>query len=136
MELSEQIIAFAGTGIGSVLVGNWINKKRDKIEITLKEQIFYKNLIQDIQETRDKERVLHENQIKKLAKEIKGLKDSIIDLIEVKKEQEKTIKQLRIERKRWEESASNDRSKYTYIIQEKDKQICKLFDKVEQYENK
>lgn len=136
MELSEQIIAFAGTGIGSVLVGNWINKKRDKIEITLKEQIFYKNLIQDIQETRDKERVLHENQIKKLAKEIKELKDSIIDLIEVKKEQEKTIKQLRIERKRWEESASNDRSKYTYIIQEKDKQICKLFDKVEQYENK
>jgi len=136
MELSEQIIAFAGTGIGSVLVGNWINKKRDKIEITLKEQIFYKNLIQDIQETRGKERVLHENQIKKLAKEIKELKDSIIDLIQVKKEQEKTIKQLRIERKRWEESASNDRSKYTYIIQEKDKQICKLFDKVEQYENK
>jgi predicted RNase H-like nuclease (RuvC/YqgF family) len=134
MDLSEQIIAFAGTGVGSVLIGNWINKKRDKIEVTLKEQIFYKNLIGDIQEAREIEKADYVEQVDRLTNEIKGLKDSITQLINVKKEQEKTIEQLRIERQRWEDSATNDREKYVSIINQKDDQISKLFGKVEQYE--
>ena len=134
MNLSEQIIAFAGTGVGSILIGTWINKKKDKIEITLKEQVFYKNLIQDIQEARDVEKSDYKSQVDRLTNEIKGLKESITQLITVKKDQEKTIEQLRQERQRWEDSATNDRAKYIFIINQKDDQITKLFTKVEQYE--
>jgi len=134
MDLSEQIIAFAGTGIGSILIGSWINKKRDKIEITLKEQVFYKNLIQDIQEAREEEKKSYDSKVDKLTNEIKGLKNSIKRLINLKKEDSETIEQLRIERQRWEDSATNDRSKYMFIINQKDEQISKLFGKVEQYE--
>ena len=56
MTLAEQIIAFGGTGVGSLVIGWWLNKKKDEIEVSLKEQVFYKNIITDMEEQRTKEK--------------------------------------------------------------------------------
>lgn len=77
MTTSELIIAFGSTGVGSLIIGWWLNKKREDIEINLKEQVFYKNLIKDIEEQRVKEKNSYINELTKLRKEIVLLKESL-----------------------------------------------------------
>jgi hypothetical protein len=136
MTLAEQIIAFSGTGAGSLLIGWWINKKKDDIEVTLKEQVFYKTLISDMEAERVKAQAEYQTKITALTNEVHELKDSIIKLVEVKKEKDKTIEQLRRERQLWEDTATNERHKLEIIVKQKDKQISKLFKQVEIHESK
>lgn len=84
MTTSELIISFGGTGIGSLIIGWWLNKKRDEIEINLKEQVFYKNIITDLEEQRVKEKKNYAQEISNLSKivetskkEISALKENI-----------------------------------------------------------
>ena len=66
MTTTELIISFGSTGIGSLLIGWWLNKKREDIEINLKEQIFYKELIKDLEGQRAKEQKAYKIQLDKL----------------------------------------------------------------------
>ncbi len=80
MTTSELIISFGSTGIGSLIIGWWLNKKRDEIEVNLKEQVFYKELIKDIEEQRVKEKTNYTNELTKLRREIISLKESLKDI--------------------------------------------------------
>ena len=84
MTIAEQIIAFGGTGVGSLIIGWWLNKKRDEIEVSLKEQVFYKTIISDMEELRAKEKKECTEQISELSiivesgtKEVSALKENI-----------------------------------------------------------
>ena len=94
-----------GGVIGKSLIDKVINKHKDKLEIQIKEQVFYKTLITDITEQRNLEKV-----------EIQELKDKIIELSEmisnIKKDNDGIIK------------------KYESVIKEKNKQISKLFKEI------
>lgn len=91
MSLTEQIIAFAGTGVGSLLIGWWINKKKDDIEVTLKEQVFYKTLIADIEHQREVEREKYEKKLDDFKGEITKLKNEIHKFIEQDKANKKNL---------------------------------------------
>lgn len=91
MTTTELIISFGSTGIGSLLIGWWLNKKREDIEINLKEQIFYKELIKDLEGQRAKEQKTYKIQLDKLSLEISNLKDKIRSLIKGAKEKNNTI---------------------------------------------
>jgi len=84
MTTSELIIAFGSTGVGSLIIGWWLNKKKDEIEVSLKEQVFYKTIITDMEEQRTKEKKECMEQISNLsvtvetsAKEVTALKENI-----------------------------------------------------------
>lgn len=91
MTTTELIISFGSTGIGSLLIGWWLNKKREDIEINLKEQIFYKELIKDLEGQRAKEEKNYTLQLDKLSGEIKILKEKIRRLIKSVKEKNDII---------------------------------------------
>lgn len=91
MTTTELIIAFGSTGIGSLLIGWWLNKKREDIEVNLKEQVFYKELIKDLEGQRAKEQKAYKVQIDKLSKEIDELKNKIRTLIKGAKDKNDII---------------------------------------------
>ena len=91
MTTTELIIAFGSTGIGSLLIGWWLNKKREDIEVNLKEQVFYKELIKDLEGQRAKEQKAYKVQIDKLSKEIDELKNKIRTLIRTSKDKNDII---------------------------------------------
>jgi hypothetical protein len=98
MTLAEQIIAFGGTGVGSLVIGWWINKKKDEIEVSLKEQVFYKNIITDMEEQRTKEKKDCTEKISELSiivetstKEISALKENIRIFIKEDKIKDKKL---------------------------------------------
>lgn len=82
MTLAEQIVAFGGTGVGSLVIGWWLNKKKDEIEINLKEQVFYKNIITDLEEQRVKEKKNYDHEISNLSKIVEASKKEISTLKE------------------------------------------------------
>jgi predicted RNase H-like nuclease (RuvC/YqgF family) len=126
MDITELIISFSGTAIGGALIGKWLNKKKDSLEIKLKEQVFYKTLIEDIQ----KQRSVEQNEIGKLKKEIELLSEKIAELISDNKEKDYIISSQRNTVRRWEDNCD----RLEVIIKQKDKQICKLFDEIEEHE--
>ncbi len=128
MELAEQIISFSGTAIGGALIGKWLNKKKDTLEIKLKEQVFYKTLIEDIQ----KQRSLEQIEISELKAEIEKLSQKINDLIESNKEKDDIILSYKNNVLRWEDNCI----RLEKIIKEKDKQISKLFEEIEEHEKR
>ena len=84
MTIAEQIIAFGSTGVGSLVIGWWLNKKKDEIEVSLKEQVFYKTIISDMEKLRAKEKKECTEQISELSvivesgtKEVSALKENI-----------------------------------------------------------
>ncbi len=98
MTLAEQIIAFGGTGVGSLVIGWWLNKKKDEIEVSLKEQVFYKNIITDMEEQRTKENKDCTEKISELSiivetstKEISALKENIRIFIKEDKIKDKKL---------------------------------------------
>ena len=123
MTIAEQIIAFGGTGVGSLVIGWWLNKKRDEIEVSLKEQVFYKTIISDMEELRAKEKKECTDEISKLIlivdaskKEISALKENIRIFIKEDKTKEKELD-------RWEkyctqlrESLVFDREKHEALL--------------------
>ena len=128
MELAEQIISFSGTAIGSALIGKWLNKKKDTLEIKLKEQVFYKNLISDIQQQRS----LEQEEITKLKEEIEKLSEKINELIDSNKEKDDVILSYKNNVLRWEDNCI----RLEEIIKQKDKQISKLFEEIEEHEKR
>ncbi len=128
MELAEQIISFSGTAIGGALIGKWLNKKKDSLEIKLKEQVFYKTLIEDIQ----KQRSLEQIEISELKAEIEKLSQKINDLIESNKEKDDIILSYKNNVLRWEDNCI----RLEKIIKQKDKQISKLFEEIEEHEKR
>ena len=98
MTIAEQIIAFGGTGVGSLIIGWWLNKKRDEIEVSLKEQVFYKTIISDMEELRAKEKKECTEQISELSilvdtstKEVTALKENIRIFIKEDKIKDKKL---------------------------------------------
>ena len=128
MELAEQIISFSGTAIGGALIGKWLNKKKDSLEIKLKEQVFYKTLIADIQEQRSLEQI----EISELKAEIEKLSQKINDLIESNKEKDDIILSYKNNVLRWEDNCI----RLEKVIKQKDKQISKLFQEIEEHEKR
>ena len=128
MELAEQIISFSGTAIGGALIGKWLNKKKDSLEIKLKEQVFYKTLIEDIQ----KQRSLEQIEISELKAEIEKLSQKINELIESNKEKDDIILSYKNNVLRWEDNCI----RLEKIIKQKDKQISKLFEEIEEHEKR
>ena len=128
MELAEQIISFSGTAIGGALIGKWLNKKKDTLEIKLKEQVFYKTLIADIQQQRSLEQV----EISELKAEIEKLSQKINDLIDSNKEKDDVILSYKNNVLRWEDNCI----RLEEIIKQKDKQISKLFEEIEEHEKR
>lgn len=128
MELAEQIISFSGTAIGGAVIGKWLNKKKDSLEIKLKEQVFYKNLISDIQQ----QRTLEQEEIAKLKDEIEKLSQKINELIDSNKEKDHIIASYKNNVLRWEDNCI----RLEEIIKQKDKQIVKLFTEIEEHEKR
>ena len=128
MELAEQIISFSGTAIGGALIGKWLNKKKDSLEIKLKEQVFYKTLIEDIQ----KQRSLEQIEISELKAEIEKLSQKLNELIESNKEKDDIILSYKNNVLRWEDNCI----RLEKIIKQKDKQISKLFEEIEEHEKR
>lgn len=128
MEIAEQIIAFSGTAVGGALIGKWLNKKKDSLEIKLKEQVFYKTLIEDIQQQRSLEQI----EISELKEEIENLSQKINELLELNKEKDYIIASYKNNVLRWEDNCI----RLEKIIKQKDKQISKLFQEIEEHEKR
>jgi len=128
MELAEYIISFSGTAIGGAVIGKWLNKKKDSLEIKLKEQVFYKTLIEDIQNQRSVEQC----EIAKLKEEIEHLSQKINELIDSNKEKDYIIASYKNNVLRWEDNCI----RLEKVIKEKDKQISKLFEEIEEHEKR
>ncbi len=128
MELAEYIISFSGTAIGGAVIGKWLNKKKDSLEIKLKEQVFYKTLIEDIQKQRSAEQC----EIAELKEEIEKLSQKINELIDSNKEKDYIIASYKNNVLRWEDNCV----RLELIIKQKDKQISKLFEEIEEHEKR
>lgn len=128
MELAEYIISFSGTAIGGAVIGKWLNKKKDSLEIKLKEQVFYKTLIEDIQ----KQRSVEQCEIAELKEEIEKLSQKINELIDSNKEKDHIIASYKNNVLRWEDNCV----RLEVIIKQKDKQISKLFEEIEEHEKR
>ena len=125
MTTTEFIVSLLGTGTAGALLGKsfdkWINKRKDELEIELKEQVFYKNIIADMKAQREVEH-----------KEMEGLKNHI-DLLTSKieqlatshKEKDDIIAGLKRSNSRWEESYIRLES----IANEKTKELNKYISK-------
>jgi len=111
---------FIGGSAGGALIAKVLNKAKDDLEVQLKEQVFYKTLIEDIQKERAKEQA----EIKELKSEISELSEKISVLIADNKTKDDIIKDQSNNLKRYE----NTCSKYESIIQEKDKLIAKFIE--------
>jgi len=118
LTLAEQIIAFSGTGLGGALLGKWMNKKKDAIEITLQNQIFYKTLIADLSKQHDDEKL----KISELKVKVENLTKEVHKLITVNKEKDIIIDQYKDNVKKWE----NNCIRLENIIKDKDKVIISL----------
>ena len=118
MSLTEQIIAFAGTGVGSLLIGWWINKKKDDIEVTLKEQVFYKTLIEDIEHQREVEREKYEKKLDSFKREITKLKNEIHELIEQEKANKKNLDKWESYCEKLKGSLEEERKRNGLLIEE------------------
>jgi len=126
MELAEYIISFSGTAIGGALIGKWLNKKKDDLEIKLKEQVFYKTLISDIQEQRD----LEQCEISELKEEVEKLSQKINELLESNKEKDEIIEDQRKNVLRWEQNCE----RLEAIIKQEQTKVSDLFQQIEEYE--
>lgn len=118
MTLEEGIVAFATTGIGSLLIGSWLTRKRDKFESYIKEQSFYKELINDLK----KERASDSKEIEVLTAEIHGLRDQIQSLIKDDSKKKKTIKQQEQTILKWENYAEQLKGTITELLNELEKE--------------
>lgn len=126
MELTEAILAFSGTAVGGAIIGKWLNKKKDDLEVKLKEQVFYKTLIDDI----EKQRKVEKDEIVKLKNEVKLLSNKITELLNSNREKDEIIQDQRKNVLRWEQNCERLES----IIKQEQKKVSNLFKQIEEYE--
>jgi len=128
MNTVDYILAFSGTAVGSALIGGWINRKKDQIEVRIKEQTFYKQLIKDLDSQREKEK----KERLGLQKKIDELKKTVEEFMRKDEEKTQQIEDLKNTVKRWEENTIELKG----IITQKDRQISNLFQQIERHEGK
>ena len=104
MTTTEFIVSLLGTGTAGALLGKsfdkWINKRKDELEIELKEQVFYKNIIADMKAQRD----IEHKEMEELKEKIEILTKRVHTLINDNKEKDVIIAQQKNNIKRWEET--------------------------------
>ena len=104
MTTTEFIVSLLGTGTAGALLGKsfdkWINKRKDELEIELKEQVFYKNIIADMKAQRD----IEHKEMEELKEKIEILTKRVQTLINDNKEKDAIIAQQKNNIKRWEET--------------------------------
>lgn len=125
MTTTETIIYLFGTGVGGALLGKsydkFINKRKDELDIELKEQVFYKNLISDMKAQRDVEHL----EMQGLKNHIDLLTSKIEKLVTSHKEKEDIIEGLKRSNARWEDTCR----RLEYVANQKDKALNKLLNK-------
>jgi predicted RNase H-like nuclease (RuvC/YqgF family) len=118
----DYILSLCGTALGGALgksLFDWvINKNKNKLEKQLKEQVFYKSLIEDMTTQHEVEK----SKIEELESKIDELTKEIHKLVKVNKEKDIIIDQYRDNVKKWE----NNCTRLESIIKEKDKVISSL----------
>lgn len=105
MTTAEIVSSIAGSGIITGLVGFFMGKRKEDIEVALKYQEFYQNHITD------------------LKAKIEELSKKVATLIEHDKRKKTLINEQKKNLARWEENCR----RLELVIKEKDKQIQKLF---------
>jgi len=114
MTTTEIVSTVIGSNLITSLVGFFIGRRKEDIEVALKYQEFYQKHITD------------------LRGEIEDLSDKVEILIEQDKYKAKLIEEQRRTQLRWEEYCE----KLKLIVKEKDKQISKLFREIEEHEKR
>ena len=114
MTTEEGIVWFASTGVGSLLIGAWLTRKRDKFEVYIKEQSFYKSLIADLKAEREAD----SQEIQTLTGEITSLKVQIQKLLDLDKKQKQTIEQHEQTIVKWEHYAEGLKTTISDLITE------------------
>ena len=127
MTIEESIMWFAGTGIGGMLLGKWISRKKDKFEAYLAEQSFYQKLISDLKTEREADT----QEISSLRQEVVDLKNKITQLIDIDQQKDKLIESQRVNLLKWENYCEKLKKGHEL----KDKQIAELFTQLEKHEN-
>lgn len=104
MTTTELVVYIFGTGVGGAILGKsydkFINKRRDKLEIELKEQVFYKNLIADMKAQRNEEH----KEMEELKSQVKNLTSKVEELLKDNRDKDEIIEGLKRSNARWEES--------------------------------
>lgn len=106
MTTTELISTIASSGIITGIVGFFMGRRREDIEVALKYQEFYQNHIDD------------------LKVEIESLKHKVEILIEQDEKKTDLINEQRLNLLKWEENCM----RLEGIIKEKDKQISRLYE--------
>ena len=107
MNVTDIIATIVGSGFITGLLGFFIGRRKEDIEVALKYQEFYKKHIDDLKE------------------EINGLKDKISELVDKDTKKDEFINEQRINLLKWEENCK----KMELIIKQKDRQISELIEK-------
>lgn len=128
MQLYEMVIGMSGTAVGGAIVGKWLNKKRDTLENQLKEQVFYKTLIADIQTQSNADK----KEIQLLKTKIDNLTKKVTELLKLNREKDEIIADQRKNVLRWEQNCE----RLEQIIKQEQKKVAKLFTQLEAYEKR
>jgi len=113
MTTAEIISTVAGSNIVTALIGFFMGRRKEDIEIALKYQEFYQKHIND------------------LKNEIDALTGKVEILIDQDESKTRLIEEQRRTQLKWE----NYCEELKLIVKQKDKQIAKLFEEIEQHEN-
>lgn len=118
----DYILTLCGTALGGAvgksLFDSIINKNKNKLEKQLKEQVFYKSLIEDM----TKQSELEQNKIDELENKIDTLVKEVHKLNKSNQEKDIIIEQYRENVKRWE----NNCTRLELVVKERDKVISTL----------
>jgi len=122
MTTYDYILTLCGTALGGAvgksLFDLVINKNKNKLEKQLKEQVFYKSLIEDMTNQHE----IEKSKIDELESKIEKLTSEVHKLISSNKEKDRIIEQYRDNVKKWE----NNCTRLEGVIKEKDKVISSL----------
>jgi len=125
MTTTEFIVYVFGTGVGGAILGKsydkFINKRKDELEVELKEQVFYKNLIADMKAQRDEE---HE-EMEELKHQVKNLTNKVEELLKDNRDKDEIIEGLKRSNARWEEACI----RVEKVANQKVKELNKLLSK-------
>ena len=111
-----------GGAVGKSLIDKALNKTKDDLEIQLKEQVFYKTLIEDMTKRSESEKL----KIEKLENKIELLTKEIKIFIELDKKQQQTIKDQKNLIERWENNSIKQKQQIDILIKELERYKSKV----------
>lgn len=123
MTTTDYILALCGSALGGAIgksiLDSVINRNKNKLESQLKEQVFYKTLIADMNTQHEEEK----SKIEDLELKVEKLTKEIRDLIKSNKEKDKLIDEYKENAKMWE----NNCVRLENVWNEKDRLISRLY---------